>query len=49
MFTLLNALYWLPILFSHQKFEVVVIMIPYTGDKIDREDNVSHINQIASN
>ena len=48
MFTLLNALYWLHILFSHQKFEVVVIMIPYTDDKIGRED-VSQINQIASN
>ena len=28
-------------LFSHQKFEVDVIMIPYTHDKIDRADIVS--------
>lgn len=30
-------------LFSHKKFEVNVILIPYTHDKIDREDNVSKI------
>ena len=28
---------------SHQKFVVNVIMIPYTHDKIDREENVSRI------